>query len=136
MRNCKVTIINYLLKEVVKFISSLYEDDDFVINQLLAFELQRLVLSHNIWRNFDSEIGDMLRSNLKMYYSDYTMFQKGTDRKKYQPVIWSFENAETGKPLSLELRLFPNLMIMRTPSEYIKEILSNVESMVNSYSKP
>lgn len=135
MINCKMSITAYLLDEIIDFLVKWLEDWT-VSNKAWRYELQRLALSHNIWRYFDTErMGDALRRNLQTFWDDYTQFSKGVDRPKYAPVIWSLPNEETGKPLSLELRLFPNSFFLLTEEEKIKEILENVIKLVNNAKK-
>jgi hypothetical protein len=65
-----------------------------------------------------------LQTNMNYFGFDYYNFSGGTDKPKYAPVIWSLPNAETGKPLSLEIRIIPNSFLMggKLQISLIKEI--------------
>jgi len=122
MRDVKVPIIHLLLRKIIIFFAY---NLDVNKDSNSFYDYERIVRSHSLWRFFDSSrMDNALQTNMNYFGFDYYNFSGGTDKPKYAPVIWSLPNAETGKPLSLEIRIIPNSFLMggKLQISLIKEI--------------
>ncbi len=131
MVSVRYQVMDYLYKKLLEFFKRIAKE--WVIsNEYMFNELHRVTTNHNILRYFDQEyMGNRMRSNMRNYGMDYRLFADRTDKKKYQPVLWSLAN-ENGKPFSLELRIIPNIYLMGESSEKIVELINWVEEILNN----
>ncbi len=127
--NCKYQIVDYMYKLLYEWFSK--KD---MGNEIYRKEVARICMNHNILRYFDQKyMWDRLKANLDNIWFRYPMFHKeGTDRPKYQPIIWSYKT-DSGKPHTLELRMIPNTFFYESDwlQLHYKNIFNEVESAIN-----
>lgn len=121
-----------VFKEMKEFWHSQYQNQD-IAPLIRKAELKRLTTSNNLLKFFDyaimgSVLSEMAHKNgINFQYRDI-----GYNRPKYCPVIWS--PALGGKEFSLELRFISNTYFLMAPTRQIKELVTDVENIINIWS--
>jgi len=87
---------------------------------------ERLIRSHQLWRNYmynewDEYLNVLYDYDIPMWYPDYNQ-----DNKKYNPVIIS-NRSNKGKPRSIEIRLLPNEILLDNSIIYLLERIQKQE---------
>lgn len=97
--------INMKIEPLLKWVSW------FIINNISSIDkkwIQRLLFAHQLWGNYSWKNNHIWRNFLNDKWKCPDIYNNTKDKPKYNPIIYSIVNQETGKPKSLEIRLIPN----------------------------
>ena len=102
-----IHIFNPLLfnnrSEILKITMAFILDN---IKFLSKNDILRLLLAHQLWAYHDKLNNDVWRNFIINSWLPASSVWR--DKRKYQPILFSRENIDTGKPKSIEIRIVPN----------------------------
>lgn len=117
------------LSIVLKHIYGMFETDVKAFKKLddqrrkyLKLSLNRVIRNHNIWLFADKRFFNWaIRHNMEKIAGIKYAMTNGVDKRKYQPMLWSWLKSTWGKcvkPVTLEIRVIPNYMISYHPTKF------------------
>ena len=113
--------INMRLQPLLEWVAWFISEN---ISNIERQSIYRLLFAHQLWGNYSWKNNHIWKEFLNRNWKSPEIYDNTRNKWKYNPIIYSKMNEESGKPKSLEIRIIPNDFIFNLK---IYELLSLIE---------